>query len=423
MKKHKILIATALLSLIFLTPADSQYENNNHGIQFLAVSQPSEKEGHSYLNLYIKMPYSTLQFIRESNAFEAAYDFSVEVTTEQTDKIERKFWREEISTIDFNETTSPKRHLNSRAQLELLPGNYTILLEINSLNSSQNFSLKKTVVVKSFWEKGLCISDPVFTSAASEENDGTVILSDSENITAEYSNGIELYFQIFNKSKEDFNLKWRVSSYYSDELEIFSDDILVSSDEQIIEKNLILNKELLYSGPYLVVINVERNGISDEVKKRFNLMWLNKPINLDNIEELLDQMSYIIPKDTFQVIRQSSTAEKKEYFEKFWNSRDPEPETPQNELMREYFRRIDYANQVFSYRKKIGSKTDRGRTYIVYGEPDRRIKLYNEPGKPPFEIWVYSRINKKYLFVDRYRIGEFPLTPFTNEYDLDYYYY
>ena len=373
--------------------------------------------------IFIRIPYNKLQFVKEKDSFKASYDFSVEVSSRESEKIERKFWREEISTIDFNETSSPYLYLNTQTKLELLPGKYSVLLEISSLNSSQSFSLRKKVDMKSYWDKEIAISEPVFIDPVQRKLNRIEILSDSRNITTEFSKGLEIFVKIFNKSKEDFNLKWRVSSFYTDELELFANDVKVSERKMIIDKFITLDKNLLYSGPYIVVVTAEINGFIAEVKKRFNLMWINRPINLDNIDELISQMRYIIPKDTFELLRGESSDRKKEFFREFWSEKDPEPETKENELMKEYFRRIDYANQNFSFGNKLGWKTDRGRIYIVYGEPSRRILRYNEPGKPPFEIWIYSRINRKYLFVDKYRTGEFPLTQFTDEYNINYYYY
>jgi len=422
MKKNRIMIIVLLVVLSLKGFVFAQ-SNNNRGILFLAVSHPSEKTGFGFLDIYIKMPYSKLQFVKKSNSFQASYDLSVEISSKESAKIERKFWREEISTIDFLETSSDKIFMHSQTKVELLPGTYNILLEITSLNSSQNFSLQKTAEIKAFWENELVISEPVFINYTEMESNNFEILADKENITTDYSGGIGIFFKIFNKSKKDFNLKWRVSSFYSSELELFADDILVPSTDLIMEKYLPLDKNLLYSGPYIVVITAEQNGSIYETEKKFNLMWLDKPINLDNIDELLDQMRHILHKDTFEVVRRKSPDGKKAYFQDFWRIRDPEPNTKNNELMIEYFRRIDYVNQNFSHSKAIGRKSDRGRIYIVYGEPSRRIILYNEPGKPPFEIWIYSQINRKFLFVDKYRTGEFLQTPFTREYNLDHYYY
>ena len=49
-----------------------------------------------------------------------------------------------------------------------------------------------------------------------------------------------------------------------------------------------------------------------------------------------------------------------------WHSRDPDPDTEENEFKQEFFERMAYANEHFSSGKP-GRLTDRGRIYIKFG--------------------------------------------------------
>ena len=64
-------------------------------------------------------------------------------------------------------------------------------------------------------------------------------------------------------------------------------------------------------------------------------------------------------------------AEREHFIEQFWMRRDPTPNTVENEMKMEHYRRIAYTNQNFSAGIP-GWKTDRGRIYIVYGPPDEK---------------------------------------------------
>ena len=61
-----------------------------------------------------------------------------------------------------------------------------------------------------------------------------------------------------------------------------------------------------------------------------------------------------------------SCAEKVEYIKNYWKLMDPTPDTQKNEVMDEFFSRVDYVSLNFS---EIGPgwQSDRGRTYIIYG--------------------------------------------------------
>lgn len=58
------------------------------------------------------------------------------------------------------------------------------------------------------------------------------------------------------------------------------------------------------------------------------------------------------------------------FIQDFWDKRDPDPDTELNEYRDEFYRRIDYANERFK-QGPPGWKTDRGRIYIYFGEPDK----------------------------------------------------
>ncbi len=62
--------------------------------------------------------------------------------------------------------------------------------------------------------------------------------------------------------------------------------------------------------------------------------------------------------------------ERKRFIQDFWAKRDPDTDTETNEYQEEFFRRIDYANARFK-QGTPGWKTDRGRIYIYFGQPDK----------------------------------------------------
>ena len=83
----------------------------------------------------------------------------------------------------------------------------------------------------------------------------------------------------------------------------------------------------------------------------------------------------------------------------FWKIRDPNPMTPQNEFKAEYFERIKYANSNFKFDFTKGWKTDRGRIYVTYGNPDDIERFPFEADKRAYEIWRYYSIEGGVIFI------------------------
>jgi GWxTD domain-containing protein len=93
-------------------------------------------------------------------------------------------------------------------------------------------------------------------------------------------------------------------------------------------------------------------------------------------------------------LRLSKDEDRDQFIEHFWQRRDPMPRTHVNEFKVEHYRRIAYANVHFA-QALPGWKTDRGRTYIVFGPPDE-VKVEaahsNDESATPTEVWHYSSI-------------------------------
>jgi GWxTD domain-containing protein len=102
---------------------------------------------------------------------------------------------------------------------------------------------------------------------------------------------------------------------------------------------------------------------------------------------------------------------KKQYFFKFWKSRNPN--SPEDEWNR-YKREVMLVDRLYSSTIKRGFETDRGRVYLRYGKPDYVEQRPNEPSSYPYETWQYYRIDK---FNNRFFVFYLP-DLVTNDYAL-----
>ena len=130
----------------------------------------------------------------------------------------------------------------------------------------------------------------------------------------------------------------------------------------------------------------------------------------------------------------SNDEERDQFIEAFWQRRDPTPDTEENEFKEEHYRRIAYANE--HYAAGIpGWKSDRGRTYIVFGPADEIDShpsggSYERPMEEgggetstfPFETWRYryiEGIGQEVMveFVDTCMCGDYHMTMDRSEKD------
>jgi GWxTD domain-containing protein len=143
---------------------------------------------------------------------------------------------------------------------------------------------------------------------------------------------------------------------------------------------------------------------------------------------LQEDVPYIsTDQERFAFNKLTTDDEREMFIESFWERRNPNPLSPENEYKEEYYQRIIYANEHFGSGIP-GWKTDRGRIYIMFGPPDEvdshpNGESYERPeaeggGRTifgPFEQWRYRYIdgigsNVVLRFADTNMEGEYRLT-------------
>jgi len=107
---------------------------------------------------------------------------------------------------------------------------------------------------------------------------------------------------------------------------------------------------------------------------------------------LEEEVVYIIAPIEKEVFLKLETDRERDLFiEAFWKQRDPTPGSPENEARREHYRRINYANHFLGRGvPKPGWRTDRGRIYIILGEPNDIQRFEGKTTVYPTEVWFYQ---------------------------------
>jgi GWxTD domain-containing protein len=143
----------------------------------------------------------------------------------------------------------------------------------------------------------------------------------------------------------------------------------------------------------------------DQKRKKQNAKALKHELSPEDTIWLNQDVRWIITDDERKAFMQLSNEEEREQFiEAFWQRRNPNPDSEDNEFKDEHYRRIAYANEHFPAGIP-GWKTDRGRIYIVFGPPDEIEShpsggSYQRPMEEgggetstfPFEDWRYRYI-------------------------------
>lgn len=382
---------------------------------------------------------SELQKAPANSEFYSTLRFSAEVfegkikrrNTPGTNTAARDTWTDTLYVANFEDTQTNKKFTSGALTTKLTPGSYNYVLQLSMLQEINERSTQRREIE---------------IPALSKKNKGEIYLIDS---VKENSNGTE--YVLINMDDnivfgKDFTALIRIPDYKQSKTykaivkkangnksandstgSLFNSDI--SSDSFIQNASLSVNKNseptliLKKSGDFTFAVvkipsrNFDNSGYTLTIKdsksdstvaeRKFQTYWQDMPASLYNLNIAIDMLKFIVSKDEIERINRGSEKERERKFREFWEKRDPTPNTVYNELMAEYYRRIDYAyNEFGSQQEPMGHESDRGEVYIKFGPPNSKERVF-PPGGKTRETWKYP--NQTFVFEAVSGFGDFKL--------------
>jgi GWxTD domain-containing protein len=142
------------------------------------------------------------------------------------------------------------------------------------------------------------------------------------------------------------------------------------------------------------------------------------PLTEDQLDTLYRPLIYVMESGERGIYEGLSVEGKRNYLRQFWGRRDPTPDTPGNEFQDQFYRLIAMANDRYregGAAEVPGWRTDRGRIFVKYGQPDEMLRRPQSGSTNPYEAWKYTRGRmRKFVFYDETGLGNYALI-WTNE--------
>jgi GWxTD domain-containing protein len=143
----------------------------------------------------------------------------------------------------------------------------------------------------------------------------------------------------------------------------------------------------------------------------------------DDLAEEFRTAQYIARADEITMFDKLTTIEaRKEFLGKFWARVENEEAGRSNLTRYLYLQRVLTAKERYKTYAKDGWRTDQGRVYILYGEPDETQRFSNSMDSKPYEIWNYHQIEGgiEFIFIDLTGFNEYILVHSTKRGEVQY---
>jgi GWxTD domain-containing protein len=382
---------------------------------FEALSYASDQLDKSRIDLYIQVPHQELRFVKQGDNYVARYDITLGVYDHNQRLLQERTWGVDVRVTDFAATTSNRIYSLTQRMLELEPGNYNFTVQVQDQDSRKTSRIRRAMLVTDFSKDSLSLSDIMLVSRLSVSGDTKKIVPNISGNVSELGDGFFLFFEIYRESPADsvdLTLKIRNSK----KEEVYGQSHVEDVSSSTTQSFLKVENLNLPVGTYFVTIEAQPRdksavlpGFSATTSRTFNVRWTDVPSTVGDIDKAIEQLRYVARISEMDYMKEPKDAEeKKKRFLEFWAKRDPDPQTPRNELMEEYYQRVEHANKTFSHYME-GWRTDMGMVFIRFGQPDNVERRPFEINAKPFEVWYYYQLNREFIFVDETGFGDYRL--------------
>lgn len=347
------------------------------------------------------VPYDHLVFLRTDSGFAATFELVTSVFREGTGLFAERITRQSVSTEAYVETNSRTKNVVHVDMFLVPPGDYTVRVTL---------TVDKGTRRKSKWEGtiSLAASDPLLRVSdiywVSEDTASTALgIPRVTETFATTENEVIARVQLFSAGREEIRLAWTVLGEKSDTLH--GDVSRVSPTALIQTHEFTLPVENLTARTYRLRLEAEGNGRREVRTREFSVRIPGVPASITDIDLAIRQLKYVATSEETRRFRDALPEQREALFREFWRKRASDDGRA---MMEEYYYRVEYAIEKFSTHR-TGWETDRGRIYILYGEPTDIERHPFEAGTRPYEIWFYANLSRRFVFVDYTGFGDYTL--------------
>jgi GWxTD domain-containing protein len=355
-----------------------------------------------------------LTFVKadSGDGYTANYEFTAAIYDDANIQVDSKTVRDTVLADKYELTNSRDEKIQSNMQFNLPKGIFEIKVQLSDLVSKKATNNKYNLKIDDYTQRDIRMSDILFLKELEIDSTGTLVKinpSVNSNFTRE-SDNLFFYYNLYLKNyPETLEIKYIFEDLK--EKAAFDSTVHVEITKPISEHYFEIPKKKFEKNGYTCTIRVSGDDIKYEQKKKFSFFWTSVPETKEDIVLAIRQMRYIDTSDSLKKMLKASLEDQQKFFAAYWNSRDPNPSTVINELMEEYFRRVNYANREYSSYTSGGWTTDRGRILIKFGFPDDIERHPYDLSRYPWQVWRYYALRKVFLFTDRTGFGDYRLDP------------
>lgn len=415
MRKLFTIIQGVLLLGIHLSPSFSQEFLPKPELFNLDILNFYSTEGtRSRVDIYVEIPLKNMEFVKSKtikNTFISKFDLNIDVKDKSGNIIYNNVSKEEVSTQQTGQEYLSQNSQILTRNMFLPPGEYDVYVSVYEQGTKNKTEKERSIKVEDYSTAPLSISDVMIVSRLSSNDGKKTITPDVGRNVAAIDTFYLFYYIYKNNDDEKIDVNCRILDPEKKEVYVKNETIDVTNGLAFQNQVFMAvpTSDLGY-GKYTIEIKAASSNYDYSTDSYFDNVAIDFPLPMKDIDILVEQLQYIAKGDEMDYIRDGKTdQEKQKRLLDFWKKKDPSPNTKRNEVMQEYYRRVNAANKFFGNVYSAGWRTDMGMVYIIFGEPNNIERHPYEMDSKPYEVWDYYKDNKQFIFIDNTGFGDYRL--------------
>ncbi len=368
-----------------------------------------DAEARASLSVHVSIAYRELQWIRLSEASAAArYGARVEIAVvfEPTrgGGLKGDLWERRLVVPSFSLTRSGRAAVVERRAFQVPPGPYRCRVTIRDLGAGTQSVAEQRVNVPDYSKVPVGFADlelGVADSSGFRAVPSRLFGLDVRNLAAR----VLLLDRRPGSWPRRYRFRCRITNDTGEEVVNGPVEVTMSrSAEPMIVRPPSSD---LFLGNYVFEIELADGSSRWRADRSFEVEESGSPRGRD-FERMLEPLAFIARPEEIDHLRSLPVERQEEGWQAFWRPRDPTPDTPRNEALVEFIRRVRHAERTFQGFGP-GWRSDMGRIYIKFGPPDQVESRPASSTSPNLEIWYYGNPYRRFVFGDREGFGRFVL--------------
>jgi len=359
----------------------------------------------SHLVLALSFSATTLRFSREAdNRFRATYTVGVVIERDG----QRVFASEATEAVlvgSFRETERTDENILYQEIFDVAPGTYRMSLAIRDEGSGRGIVEQVDLVVPVLDDGGLSTPMPVNQSVPRTSRDSLPYLLIRPRATAVFGQDsvLPVYIESYG---DDSALELIVRGETGRQL--FADRVRVVQFDGVASG--LIEVPIVRLGIGVSQLSFVREGGRDTTST-YVFVGFGDELPVARFEDMLAFLRLFATSSRIQRLREAPEEERPVAWAAFMRETDSDPTTPVHEDLRDYFTKLMRANARFREEGVPGWMSDRGRVYVVLGEPDQILEpTFQDFQRGRQQVWEYRNRAIQLVFYDQTGTGRWRLT-------------